>query len=296
MSGTTGNPDAKAQDDEFRAIEQTFTQTARGRWFLAEFSRRNRNADTALVLAAIEQLGATLPGRDAGAEIDMVKGALAELRETSARDVAAAAAITHPTIEADAALAGEDPFGAIPVLSGKASSTILDAAEQIQELAWTLRERGSDGAACDLLDQRASDIYAACSLEEVAMKRVAVLLQGARRTESRIAALCDGMGTSSPVAPRPETIDAGAGTELDFVFSNDLDGEDIPHPRAEALQPDLPEDEAAVAHEATPEAPPAAHEPPSPEMAEAERRRRERLAVLAEIDGLDLREKLRLFT
>lgn len=31
-------------------------ETSRGRWFLAEFARRNRNADTEMLLAAIGQL------------------------------------------------------------------------------------------------------------------------------------------------------------------------------------------------------------------------------------------------
>jgi hypothetical protein len=42
--------------DDYEAIEAAVLDTARGRWFLAEFARRNRSADTTLLLAAIERL------------------------------------------------------------------------------------------------------------------------------------------------------------------------------------------------------------------------------------------------
>ncbi len=43
-------------DEDYEAIEAAVMDTARGRWFLAEFARRNRNADTALLLDAIERI------------------------------------------------------------------------------------------------------------------------------------------------------------------------------------------------------------------------------------------------
>ncbi len=50
MSGTHGMP--ALSDDDFDAIAEAVAETARGRWFLAEFARRNRNADTNLLLDA----------------------------------------------------------------------------------------------------------------------------------------------------------------------------------------------------------------------------------------------------
>ena len=51
-------------DLDFDAIESAVMETARGRWFLKEYARRNRNADTQVVLEALERLKA-LP-QDAG--------------------------------------------------------------------------------------------------------------------------------------------------------------------------------------------------------------------------------------
>jgi hypothetical protein len=41
---------------EYKAIESAITETARGRWFLAEFARRSRTADNQVLLGAICRL------------------------------------------------------------------------------------------------------------------------------------------------------------------------------------------------------------------------------------------------
>lgn len=51
-------------DSDFAAIESAVMETSRGRWFLKEYARRNRHADTECVLEAISRLSEdTLPGR-----------------------------------------------------------------------------------------------------------------------------------------------------------------------------------------------------------------------------------------
>lgn len=43
-------------DLDFDTIEAAVMETARGRWFLKEYARRNRNADTQAVLEAVSRL------------------------------------------------------------------------------------------------------------------------------------------------------------------------------------------------------------------------------------------------
>lgn len=45
-----------ALDDEYRALHEALSESARGRAFLSEYGRRNRNADTEALLAAIERI------------------------------------------------------------------------------------------------------------------------------------------------------------------------------------------------------------------------------------------------
>ncbi|MEE1657201.1 hypothetical protein VB618_13410 [Microvirga sp. CF3062] len=48
--------DVTLSDLDFDTIEAAVMETARGRWFLKEYARRNRNADTQAVLESLERL------------------------------------------------------------------------------------------------------------------------------------------------------------------------------------------------------------------------------------------------
>src|ERR1700761_377672 len=47
-------------EEDYDAIREAFMETARGRWFLDEYARRNRNADTGMVLDAVARIEETL--------------------------------------------------------------------------------------------------------------------------------------------------------------------------------------------------------------------------------------------
>ena len=49
-----------ALDDEYRALHEALSESARGRAFLSEYGRRNRHADNEALLAAIERIEARL--------------------------------------------------------------------------------------------------------------------------------------------------------------------------------------------------------------------------------------------
>ncbi|MET0315088.1 MAG: hypothetical protein ABW275_11890 [Hansschlegelia sp.] len=57
------NPPAPITDHDYEAIAEAVMETERGRWFLAEFARRNRAADTAMVLSALEEVERRLAAR-----------------------------------------------------------------------------------------------------------------------------------------------------------------------------------------------------------------------------------------
>jgi hypothetical protein len=53
-------PPAAPGEEDYDAIYATVMQTGRGRWFLDQFAKRNRNADTSTVLDAIERIEAVI--------------------------------------------------------------------------------------------------------------------------------------------------------------------------------------------------------------------------------------------
>src|ERR1700754_3541373 len=83
---------------DYHAISEAFMETARGRWFLKEYARRNRNTDTAMVLEAVSRIETTIamPKRQAPV------GGLAEAMEVirtiiSEASAAASRATDHMT-------------------------------------------------------------------------------------------------------------------------------------------------------------------------------------------------------
>src|SRR4051795_741969 len=76
---------------DYEAISNAFMETSRGRWFLGEYARRNRNADTSMVLDAVTRIEQNLAGQREPASDSGLAAALAAIR--SAVDEAKAEAL-----------------------------------------------------------------------------------------------------------------------------------------------------------------------------------------------------------
>jgi hypothetical protein len=171
-------------EQDYAAISEAFMETSRGRWFLTEYAKRNRNADTRMVLDAVARIEQSLAAQkeegvaaqreataaavaaDASlneaklaearlaeaklAEARLAEARLAETRLTEARLAEAMAAIRNAIEAAQTA--------AIEALDGLALNERLapvrKGARVIREIAWRLREIGNDGRICDLIDSQ----------------------------------------------------------------------------------------------------------------------------------------------
>ncbi|MGL4557205.1 MAG: hypothetical protein ACRCV5_06865, partial [Afipia sp.] len=148
---------ASPTDADFEAIREAFLETARGRWFLDEYTKRNRNADTAMVLEAVARIESSLAAQkeeqrqQAAIETPPVEPPSNELPEAMA------------AVRAIVAAARESVSAA---LSGAAVDESLapsrKCARVIREIAWGLRESGADGRICFLLESQVDAINAAC--------------------------------------------------------------------------------------------------------------------------------------
>src|ERR1700693_3561449 len=63
-------------EEDYDAISHAFMETSRGRWFLGEYARRNRNADTRMVLDAVARIEETLAGQKQAASEAQLTDAL----------------------------------------------------------------------------------------------------------------------------------------------------------------------------------------------------------------------------
>jgi hypothetical protein len=134
---------ALPSEADYDAIREAFMETSRGRWFLGEYAKRNRNADTTMVLDAVARIEETLAAQKKPLRDPLFDEALASLRTalSQARE-AAKAALDDLALEENL----------LPVRKG---------VRVIREIAWRLREIGADGRICDLIDSQVSAIEGA---------------------------------------------------------------------------------------------------------------------------------------
>jgi hypothetical protein len=160
-------------EQDYDAISEAFMETSRGRWFLGEYAKRNRNADTRMVLDAVARIEQSIAAQRQPAPESGLEEALAAIR--SAVDQARSAAmeaIDSSVVEENLA----------PVRKG---------ARIIREIAWRWREIGADSRICDLLDSQVGAIEGAC--EHIASNAPLGALSAAfDLIEARIAELGDG--------------------------------------------------------------------------------------------------------
>ena len=192
---------------DYAAIEDALAATPRGRWFLAEYARRNRSAETEMLLEAIAKLETAVlkPQRQTAMAPGHVFAELVEMSEAIARTRREIAQIKPPMQFDQQLVSATEELDHIVEATEKATSDILAAAEEIQEVAWTLRERGTDIELCDKIDQRATDIYTACSFQDITGQRTGKVVRALRFIEQRINAMIEIWGVDD-IAHRVDDI------------------------------------------------------------------------------------------
>jgi hypothetical protein len=143
-------------EEDYEAIREAFMETSRGRWFLGEYARRNRNADTRMVLDAVVRIEESLAAqRQPARESGLAEALTAIGRALEEATSAASAALDSLALEENLA-------------------PVRKSARVIKEISWRWREIGADGRICDLLDSQVSAIEAGCGRISSAAPRAAL--------------------------------------------------------------------------------------------------------------------------
>jgi hypothetical protein len=171
------SPQPPAEGD-YDAICATMMQSARGRWFLEEYARRNRSADTSQVLTAIERIESVIRSELGQQPYQSFRNDLLEMAKAITLTRAEVAAI-RPESQGP----GED---AAPGAPSAQASPLLAAAERIADVAWTMRERGFDPRTCEQIEGLASSILATPSLRNTDDRRTHQLSEVLGYLERRI--------------------------------------------------------------------------------------------------------------
>jgi chemotaxis protein CheZ len=191
---------APISEADYEAIEAAVMETARGRWFLAEYARRNRNADTTMLLKALDRIEASIRGEHSVEPVDRIRFDLVEMSKAIARTKTEIAAMKPDADHHGKFGEATEELDSVVHATEAATSDILECAERIQEIAWTLREQGLDAEVCDLLDAKATEVYTACSFQDLTGQRTRKVIGVLRYLEGRINAMIEIWGLDGALA------------------------------------------------------------------------------------------------
>jgi len=203
-------------DAEYRTIEATLLQTARGRWFLSEHGRRARRLDSALLEEAIGRLQSSL--RDPPALLGQLKTEIEEVKTHLSETRAELSQRRAP----EPGAAAEGP---------SAPQGILTAAEDIHELAWSLQAKAPDPESCEQIARHAARLYAMSLQQAIESARLAKLASALDTASGKLSAVLEtiafesgGTGEPAPVThsissilPPPEPIPAPVDVPVDVL-------------------------------------------------------------------------------
>ncbi|WGS29919.1 hypothetical protein MTX19_13190 [Bradyrhizobium sp. ISRA464] len=215
---------AQPSEEDYAAISEAFMETSRGRWFLGEYAKRNRNADTRMVLDAVARIEESLAAqREAAADAfrdEQLEQALAALRgAVEAVQASAIAALDELSFEQRLA----------PIRKG---------VRVIREISWRLREIGNDGRICDIMDSQASAIEAGAS--QVSLDEAKTVVDAAFAALTRRLAEFNAEEAAAP-ATEPAVAEAAVAEAPAAPPS--------PAGAAESAQPEIVAAEAAPVHD-----------------------------------------------
>jgi len=165
---------ALPSEEDYAAIAEAFMETSRGRWFLTEYAKRNRNTDTRMVLDAVARIEQSLAAQKEESlqkeanlhrEENLLQESPAAHQQQAEEAAAAATAARNNLNDALAAMRGAveaaqqsatEALGSLALEQRLAP--VRKGARVLREIAWRLREIGNDGRICDLIDSQVAVI------------------------------------------------------------------------------------------------------------------------------------------
>jgi chemotaxis regulatin CheY-phosphate phosphatase CheZ len=153
-----------------------------------------------MLLKALDRIEAAVRGEHSVEPVDRIRFDLVEMSKAIARTKAEIAAMKPDADHAGKFGEASEELDSVVQTTEAATSDILACAERIQEIAWTLREQGVDAQVCDLLDAKATEIYTACSFQDLTGQRTRKVISVLRYLEDRINAMIQIWGLDGAMA------------------------------------------------------------------------------------------------
>jgi chemotaxis regulatin CheY-phosphate phosphatase CheZ len=265
---------ASLTEDEFEHIEDTVARTAKGRAFLRRYAQRAQGGVADDVRIMLDQMRALLSQNSSvsggSSHIEVLRRELLEMAGSIEKARREVAALQPPDAGNDRILSATSELDAIVSSTERASFDILNSAERLMDLGSKLRRNGADPEVCSEIESEVSNIFTACSFQDITGQRTSKVVNALRYIEQRVNAMI-AIWDVEGVKPSTDVPDAFADKRPDAHLLNGpaLEGHGVSQSDVDALFADPPEPPApppkpVIAAAAPAPPPPAWTAPPAP--------------------------------
>ncbi len=173
-------------DAQFAAVEEAMAQTELGRSFLDEFARKSSVVHAAQIMDILADVRESLRAQSSSTHIEILRRELQEMSASIMQTRNEIAAIKPDGPGNNRIMAATGELDVIVSATERATSDILTSAEQIQDIATTLREAGVADETCDEIDNHVINIFTACSFQDITGQRTTKVVNVLRYLEQRV--------------------------------------------------------------------------------------------------------------
>ncbi|MEI6557932.1 MAG: protein phosphatase CheZ [Rhodospirillaceae bacterium] len=190
-------------DEDYDELRRFVARTPKGRAFLREHERRSQKLAAEEVIRLINDLRESwhqhASGVDAATQVEVLRR---ELQDMSASIVHARREIAslRPKEETegnDRIVTATNELDAIVQSTERASFDILNAAERMMDLTSKLRAAAAPADICADIENEISNIFTACSFQDLTGQRTTKVVNALRYIEQRVAAMMSIWGADS---------------------------------------------------------------------------------------------------
>jgi len=184
---------SRLNDEEFDQIEEAIARTAKGRAFLRRLHRRAMGAASEEVRAMLVEFRQSWQDQTEAMELakhaDVLRRELMEMAASIEQARREVAALRPPDGNKDKINTATSELDAIVISTERASFEILNAAEKLMDLSGRLRAEGADGELCAGIENEVTNIFTACSFQDLTGQRTSKVVNALRYIEQRINAM-----------------------------------------------------------------------------------------------------------
>jgi chemotaxis regulatin CheY-phosphate phosphatase CheZ len=237
---------APLTEDEFEHIEDTVARTAKGRAFLRRYAQRAQGGVADDVRIMLDQMRALLSQNSQvsgnSSHIEVLRRELLEMAGSIEKARREVAALQPPDAGNDRILSATSELDAIVTSTERASFDILNSAERLMDLGSKLRRSGADPEVCSEIESEVSNIFTACSFQDLTGQRTSKVINALRYIEQRVNAMIAIWGVEG-VKPNDDVPNAFADKRPDAHLLNGpaLEGQGVSQSDVDALFADPPE-------------------------------------------------------